>query len=478
MNTTRRQLLLSLSLSTAIVACSDDDSSPPDDADTGIADVGADTAADATEDTAADATEDTTVDATEDTAADATEDTTADATEDTAADAEPDTGVTPGLGFEEIATDLDSPRGMACAPEGGVFVALAGRGLGADSTEGGESFPGADGRDVWFGNTGSVIHVVVDEDGTPSVTTELDGLPSVAANSPIDPTGWLDATGPNAVTVNRDGELFVAIGLGGDSCVSRVGLSDPNAAKLGTIVDGDGEIIGDFADHECANNTDGRMGPGGATPDHTSNPFRIVADHPETGQFTVVDAGANAVLTIDETGTISILEANFPDQLQTMPDLGLTDIIGVDQTEIGLPPAGIEIPSQPVPTGLAIDADGGVWVGELTGMPFIADSANVYTLGDDGPEAALSGFTTVIDLEYDGALYVLEYARTGLLGLLGFGPAPGRLSVIDETGIATQIDDGNLETPTGVVICDDWIYVSDNGVAAGVGRVLRASLTE
>jgi hypothetical protein len=192
----------------------------------------------------------------------------------------------------------------------------------------------------------------------------------------------------------------------------------------------------------------------------------------------VVDAGANAVLTIDESGAIATLEANFPDQLQTMPDLGLTDIIGVDQTVIGLPPAGVEIPSQPVPTGLAIDADGGVWVGQLTGMPFAADSANVYTLGDGDPDAALSGFTTVIDLEYGDALYVLEYATSGLMGLLGFGPAPGRLSVIDSAGVATQVDDGTLETPTGIVICDDWIYVADNGVAAGVGRLLRASLAE
>ena len=76
----------------------------------------------------------------------------------------------------------------------------------------------------------------------------------------------------------------------------------------------------------------------------------LLADYPLANALAVLDAEANALLSVDENGAISVLVSNFPDQLQAMPDLQLEQSpIGAPQTALGLPPGGAQIPSQPVP---------------------------------------------------------------------------------------------------------------------------------
>ena len=118
-----------------------------------------------------------------------------------------------------------------------------------------------------------------------------------------------------------------------------------------------------------------------------------------------MDAGANALLSVDESGAISVLVSDFPDQLQTRPDLQLEQSpIGAPQTALGLPPGGAQIPSQPVPSGVALrPSDGALWVTELTGLPFVVGSARIVDVSTGSAQPYLGGFTTVID-----ATYVLE----------------------------------------------------------------------
>ena len=125
-----------------------------------------------------------------------------------------------------------------------------------------------------------------------------------------------------------------------------------------------------------------------------------------------MDAGANALLSVDESGAISVLVSDFPDQLQTRPDLQLEQSpIGAPQTALGLPPGGAQIPSQPVPSGVALrPSDGALWVTELTGLPFVVGSARIVDVCTGSAQPYLGGFTTAIDIEHDidDAAYVLE----------------------------------------------------------------------
>ena len=103
-----------------------------------------------------------------------------------------------------------------------------------------------------------------------------------------------------------DGSIRLAIGLAGDSCTSRPSIDDPDAVLLGTIIDENKDIVVDIAAYECANNTDNRAGPGGIGQDLTSNPFRLLSDYPQTGDLTVLDAGANALQSVNAESEIEV----------------------------------------------------------------------------------------------------------------------------------------------------------------------------
>ena len=280
--------------------------------------------------------------------------------------------------FEVLARDLSSPRGLSCAsPEDPALVYVAEAGSGG-STES-PFYIAADGRPAFIGDTGAVGRINSDL----SYERVLEGLPSSAAAD--DGGGFLDANGPNDVAFFDNGDMVIVMGLASNANV-RDGLATPGAEKLGTLLDHNGEIIADLAAYERNNNSDQRMVPEACgvqsfVEDQTSNPFRA-----RGGQsIQLVDPGANSVLSIDSEGQISLLAANFPDQMQTMPDLGFP---GGGQSACppdgpGLPPAASTLPAQPVPTAISCPSKGsdeGCLVGELTGLPFAVNSARVYDI--------------------------------------------------------------------------------------------------
>ena len=382
--------------------------------------------------------------------------------------------------FTILASELSSPRGLSCASTGGIYVALSGAGAG-DAPAGPEGLPsassylGADGRSYQYGLTGAVMHVA--QDGTQ--TELMSGLPSLAHLANPDPRVWVDAAGPVDVFEQESGELLIAVGLASDSCLTRDGLGEASAALLGTIIDENSNVLFDIAAYECGNNTDQRIGPNGQA-DYTSNPWRIAHDE-ASDTMLIVDSGANAVLSIDDfdTGALATYEAGFPDQFQEVPDWGLAAIIGVDQTVIGLPPAGAVIPAQPVPTGMAIHPDSGkVYVAELTGVPIAVGSARVYEIPGSTP--AYDGFTALTDIAFtsDGDLVAVEYSADGMLGVLGLSSESGRIVMVSASGDESDFSDRlSLKHPTGVAVCGDTVYVTNEGSVAGAGQVMRASLS-
>jgi len=321
-----------------------------------------------------------------------------------------------------VMSGLDNPRGLASAPNGALWVTEAGRG-----GSGPCALNGA-GENRCYGNTGAVSMLLK---GKQSRVAE--GLPSHAL-----PDGST-AGGPNGISLQ--GTLYVALGLGGGIEYERTLGSD----FLGTLIHmppgaGKWKVVADVAIHEFEEN------PAGGPID--SNPYGVLA---EPGHRLVVDAGANALYSVGANGKVETL-AVFP----PIPN----------PTPVG--PPMIEA----VPTSVARGPDGAVYVGQLTGFPFVQGLASIYRVvpGHD-PVVHCSGFKTIVSIAFgpDGDLYVVEHATGGLL----FPPNSGRLSRVAPNCARLPLLEG-LDRPTAVVVGPDGaIYVTNHGITPGAGEVLR-----
>jgi hypothetical protein len=268
----------------------------------------------------------------------------------------------------------------------------------------------------------------------------LGGLPSLAG-----PSG-AEATGPHDIDFGFD-RAFVTVGSGGDPAL----LAPFKAAGINTfasllMISYTGQItpIADFGAYETANN------PAGGPVDSNAYGLDILAT-----RGVIADAGANALLQIDQNLALSTL-AVFP--TRTVPGPG-----GVGTVDM-----------ESVPNSIAEGPDGSLYVGELTGFPFPAGGASVYRVpaGGGTPTIAADGFTNIIDIAIgpDGAAYVLEHDANSLL-------APGnegRLTKIGPFGLRTVLAAGLLVAPGNILVgSDNSVYVTVNSTSAGTGQVLR-----
>lgn len=330
--------------------------------------------------------------------------------------------------YSVVMTGLDNPRGLAFAPNGALYVTEAGRG-----GPPGPSNCGVNGAGEFrcYGLTGAITRLWK---GQQSRVAE--GMPSHALSD------GSTAGGPNDISFQ--GTAYITLGLGGGPEF----LEDLGSEFLGTLIhmsaSGKWKVVADVAMHEFEEN------PAGGPLD--SNPFGVLA---EPGSRLVVDAGANALLGVASNGTIETL-AVFPSQPNpTNPRIG---------------PPTIES----VPTSVARGPDGTLYVGQLTGFPFVQGLANIYrVIEGQNPVVHCSGFKTIIDLAFgpDGSLYVLEHATGGLF----FPPNSGQLSRVAPNCARTTVLAG-LDRPTSVAVgADGAIYVTNHGITPGVGEVLKVA---
>jgi hypothetical protein len=357
-----------------------------------------------------------------------------------------------GPTITEVAGGLDSPRGLAVAADGTIYVAEAGVG-GTDACVTNPEL-----GEVCFGPSGAIAAISGGE-----VSRIVDGLPSAGTEAG-------EVIGAGDVTIDAAGTIWFTVG-GPTLGAAAARDAEPAAAGMGQLyriaADGTVEAVADLAAYESAENPDADQ-PGNEEPDSNIQGVAATADG-----AVVADAGGNTVLGVDGSGTISLV-AVLPVVMTPMP---------ADPTSEPDPDAEpMMVPMDPVPTGVAVGADGAVYVGQLTGFPFPVGGASVFrVVPGEEPTVHASGFTNIMDVAFgpDGSLYVLEIAHIGLLA--GFaqmeesGPPMGGLWKVPAGGGDPElIASEGLVFPGGVAVADDGtVYVTTcTSCGPGTGGVV------
>lgn len=335
-------------------------------------------------------------------------------------------------GGEIIATGLNLPQGVLVAPDGNIWV--------IDSGVGGEDeilflTPGAtEAAPSPFGNTARVLTYT--PDGEESVYATL---PSIVAG--------MDIIGGARLAL-LDDTLYATSG----QWLAANGDDRPDLLSAVVTFDEDGiaSEVANTYDIEAEENPDGFA--------VDSHPYGLAVS--PDGWLWVADAGANTVIRINpETGDVELV-ATISGMEGPFPNADRNDAMEVD----------------PVPTGIAFDADGNAYVSLLSGFPFLPNSTKIIRINADdmSVEDYATGLTMLTDLTMgpDGVMYAVQLAEFGSTGPV---PDSGAIVRIQE-GDASEVVIGGLPSPTGMSFdADGNAYVVVNGGFAppGLGALVR-----
>lgn len=217
-----------------------------------------------------------------------------------------------------------------------------------------------------------------------------------------------------------------------------------------------------------------------------SNPYDVHALGPNAAL--VVDAGGNDLLRIDRDGNVKVL-AVFPDELVSTENIKQLNGCPMPPPEgpnfCDLPD---EVPAQPVPTSIAVDRHGFIYVGELKGFPAPSGASNIWRIspGADAAQCGESrdcekvfdgGFTSVIDLAFgpDGLLYVTELDEASWAAVEIFGePTGGTVNACSvRFGFCFEVAD-EIPVPTAIAFDQRGsLWATRNALEPGGGEVVK-----
>ena len=325
-----------------------------------------------------------------------------------------------------IASGLTNPRGVMWDAAGTLYVAQAGVGGDNPPTE---DAPTQEAVGPWQGGlSASVVRI---EDECPVL---------LAGDLPSSGSAMGDFLGAEDLAI-LDDQLYASVDGGG--------AAHGNAAQPSGIyrilANGTGELVADLSAWVRANPV--AQIPPDLDPDAAG--FSVVADQ-AAGMLWVVDPNSGQILSVSPDGSVARI---------------------ADLSE-----------GHPVPTGLALAPQGGVYVGYLTSVPFPNGTSRVVHVAPDGTVTEMmTGLTAVTDVAVgpDGTLYAVEMSTGNLDEPPFLVPGSGRVVRQSATGNLEEVVTG-LMLPISLAFGPDGgLYVSLPAVGAdhGEGAILRVDLT-
>ncbi|MBX3070904.1 MAG: ScyD/ScyE family protein [Thermomicrobiales bacterium] len=346
-----------------------------------------------------------------------------------------------------VAGGLNNPRGIAIAADGSIYVTEAGTGGDEELFEPSAATPDASPVPqtpfATRGPSGQVIKIAADG----SATVVATGLTSYLI-------GGFEPNGPNGIALG-DGVIYVSVGgLGPATGAVEPGETDGRIVSVDEA-SGAVTIVADLSAYEIENNPD----PNAVD----SNPYGITLG--ADGLIYAADAGANTVYSVDPaTGEIAVVAV--------IPGIELPEEM---QQEGGNPARGGAQEIDPVPTGVAVGANGDVFVSLLSGGPFPAGAAKIQKISGGTVSDVAGGLTMATDVAIgpDGHLYAVQIS----LNFLAETPDPGSVVRVLENGTLETVVEG-LMLPNGLAFDDAGnLYITAGTVAppgmGPVGMVLR-----
>jgi hypothetical protein len=332
------------------------------------------------------------------------------------------TPVVPG-GVTTVATGLTNPRGFTWGSDGTLFVALAGTG--------GETPATIDGAEIGvYGGPSASVVTIADGCAVPFV----EGIPS---------GNWRDAGwiwGAHDVAFLED-ELYILSAGGGID----FGNPDQPTGILRVEADGSTVEVADISTWSIQNP------PEFIPPDY--NPSGSLYDmEAGTDRLWITEAVGGRIITVTPDGTVTLV---------------------ADVSE-----------GHPVPTGMALAPDGGVYVGFLTAIPYTDGTSKVIHVAPDGTVTDYwTGLTAITDLVVgpDGALYAAEMATGNTEEPPFLTPNSGRIVRMTRPDTLEEVVTG-IDAPAYLGFGSDGaLYLTTPAFApdagGGHGELLRIDLT-
>jgi plastocyanin len=340
--------------------------------------------------------------------------------------------ITSSEGITLVAGGLVNPRGFGWSPEGDIYVALAGNGITSMGhvPENPQDYQ----YGPYFGdNTASVVRIDMrlDVDAIGCPVAVAGGLPSTRGMGGHE-------QGPADVVFMND-QMYVLQDAGDDA--ATLAPDQPNGIYLANP-DGSLTLLLDMKKW------------------HEENPVAHIPYDlgPESETFSML-AGDGFIWLVESNGG-QVIKVTTEGQATRVADLS---------------------EGHPVPTGIALAPDGGVYVGFLTAAPYTDGSSKVIKVMPDGTVTDVwTGLAAVTALAVgaDGTLYALELA-TGNTDQAPFTlPNTGR--IVRQTGPASlaEVVTG-LDYPIAMEMGpDDALYVAFPAFGADppIGGILRVDL--
>ncbi|MGJ3240720.1 MAG: ScyD/ScyE family protein [Anaerolineae bacterium] len=328
----------------------------------------------------------------------------------------------PEITGDIVVTGLNSPQGLLIDSDGMLWVADSG--LGGDEEIEFYNIHTLQPQIANFGMTSRIIRL--NADGEQEVVASL---PSVAVGEDLIGVARL---------VEVNGVVYATIGSWQASLGETPSI--PHQGELIRLEDGEAVTVANLWAHEFANDPD-------ESTNVESHPYGMAVS--SDGMMYIADAAANALWRVDlESGAVETVTA-FPGQPGIFPS----------------PFYDNQPVTDAVPTAVAADADGNVFVSYLTGAPFLPGAAKVVQVSEDGNVSDFAtGMTMLTDMVMgpDGNLYVVSF---GLFTEEGPVFNSGYVARILPDGTPELVIDG-LPFATAITFDEDGNgYVAINGAA-------------